>query len=76
MKLITPGTYELIKAAQNGSFKGGNTIGAVGLAPYHDLESRVPQDVQTKMTQLESDVIAGKVSTGWTNQPTGNCPQG
>ena len=49
--------------------------GAVGLAPYHDLASKVPADVQAKMTQVTADVVAGTIKTGWT-QPTANCPQG
>jgi len=75
MKLIVPGTFNIIKSVQDGSFKGGNVKGQVGLAPYHDLDSKVPADVKTKMNQLSSDVASGKQSTGFTN-PTGNCPQG
>ena len=73
MKLITPGVFDLIKAAQGGSFKGGNQYGLVGLAPYHDNESKVPDAVKTKMTQLADDVKGGKVDTGW-KTPSGNCP--
>jgi basic membrane protein A len=75
MKLIVPGVFKLIKAAQDGSFKGGNNVGDVGLAPYHDLDSKVPADVKAKMNQISADVASGKQSTGFT-QPTGNCPQG
>jgi basic membrane protein A len=75
MKLITPGVFNLIKAAQAGSFKGGNVVGDVGMAPYHDLESRVPADVKSKMTQLSADIVSGKTPTGFT-KPTGNCPAG
>jgi basic membrane protein A len=75
MKLITPGVFNIIKAAQDGSFKGGNVVGQVGLAPYHDLDPKVPADVKTKMDQLSADMASGKQSTGFTS-PTGNCPQG
>jgi basic membrane protein A len=75
MKLITPGVFNLIKAAQAGSFKGGNVVGDVGMAPYHDLESKVPADVKSKMTQLSADIVSGKTPTGFT-KPTGNCPAG
>ena len=75
MKLITPGVFNIVKAVQDGSFKGGNVVGAVGLAPYHDLDSKVPADVKTKMTQITSDIVSGKTSTGW-DKPTANCPQG
>jgi basic membrane protein A len=75
MKLITPGVFNIIKAVGDGSFKGGNITGAVGLAPYHDLDSKVPADVKTKMTQVTSDIVSGKTPTGW-DKPTANCPQG
>jgi basic membrane protein A and related proteins len=75
MKLITPGVFELIKAAHDGGFKGGNTLGSVALAPYHDLESRVPAEVKSKIQQVTTDVLAGKVDTKWSARPTGNCPQ-
>jgi basic membrane protein A len=75
MKLIVPGVFNLIKAAQDGSFKGGNNVGDVGLAPYHDLDSKVPADVKAKMNQISADVASGKQPTGFTS-PTGNCPQG
>jgi basic membrane protein A len=75
MKLIVPGVYNQIKAVQDGSFKGGNVKGQVGLAPYHDLDSKVPADVKTKMNQLSASVASGQTSTGFTS-PTGNCPTG
>ena len=65
----------IVKAAQDGSFKGGNITGAVGLAPYHDLDSKVPADVKTKMTQVTADVVSGKTPTGF-DKPSANCPQG
>jgi basic membrane protein A len=75
MKLIVPGVYNNIKAVQTNTFKGGNVLGDVGLAPFHDLEARVPADVKTKMTQVTAEVVGGSTRTGWT-APTGNCPQG
>src|SRR5205823_7723311 len=76
MKLIVPGVFKIIKSAQDGSFKGGNVKGDVGLAPYHDLDSKIPADVKQKMTQVISDVVGGKTKTGWSGTPTSNCPQG
>jgi basic membrane protein A len=75
MKLITPGVFGIVKDVQDNSFKGGNVVGDVGLAPYHDLDSKVPADVKSKMTSVTADVVGGKTQTGW-DKPTGNCPQG
>ena len=74
MKLITPGVATLIKSVQDNQFKAGNAAGNVGLAPYHDLDSRVPADVKAKIQQVTTEVLAGRVQTGW-GAPTGNCPQ-
>jgi len=62
-KLLTPGVFGLIKSVQDGTFKGGNNIGDVGLAPYHDLDSKVPASVKAKITQLTADLKSGAVKT-------------
>jgi basic membrane protein A and related proteins len=73
MKLIVPGVFNLIKGAQANTFKGGNVTGDVGLAPYHDLDAKVPADVKTKMNQLTADIASGRTKTGFTT-PVGTCP--
>lgn len=59
LKDIVTGVKDLIVAASDGSFKGGDTYGPSMLAPYHNLESKVPDDVKAKLTD-----IAQKLSTG------------
>jgi basic membrane protein A len=75
VKRVDTAVFLAIKRVVDGNFKGGNITGDVALAPYHDLDSKVPADVKTKITQVTSDVTAGKVQTGW-DKPTGNCPTG
>src|SRR5207237_10461169 len=48
-KLLTPGVFNLVKAVQDASCKGGNNTGTIGLAPHHDWDSKVPADVKTKV---------------------------
>lgn len=69
MKMIAPGVAELIDAAKNAqaqtsAFPSGNYEGQVGLAPYHDLESSVPDEVKVQMTKLTQDLQSGDVQTG------------
>lgn len=64
LKLLTPGVFAIIKAAQDGAFKGGNVNGDVGLAPFHNFDSQVPADVKTKLQTLDADLKSGKVKTG------------
>ncbi len=63
MKLITPGVFDLVKAARDGNFKSGNFNGQVGLAPYHDTESKVPADVKAKIEELTKGISSGSIKT-------------
>ncbi len=65
MKLITPGVFDLIKAAQEGSFPAGNFLGATGLAPYHDFDSVIPADVKAKINELDEALKSGALATGY-----------
>jgi basic membrane protein A len=58
---------EAIKQAQDGSFKGGVTVGTlksggVGLAPYHDLDGAVPAELKAEIDALAKGIIDGSVS--------------
>ncbi len=69
LKMIAPGVAELIAAArdaqaQTAAFPGGNYEGRVGLAPYHDLESSVPDELKVQMTQLTENLRSGDIQTG------------
>jgi basic membrane protein A len=65
MKLITPGVFDLVKMSKDGSFPGGNFFGDVGLAPFHDHESAVPQDVKDKLEEIDAGLRDGSISTGY-----------
>lgn len=62
-KLLTPGVFNLIKAAQAGAFKGGNNVGEVGLAPFHDNADKVSADVQAKLTATDKGLKDGSIKT-------------
>jgi len=64
MKLLTPGTLDLIKQAKDGKFPaGGNYYGKAGLAPYHDLDSKVPADVKAKIQEIDKGLQDGSLKT-------------
>jgi basic membrane protein A len=65
MKLITPGVTGLIKNSVEGSFPGGNFLGPVGLAPFHDHEDDVPQEVKDKLEEINAGLDDGSISTGY-----------
>lgn len=68
LKLLTPGTYELIVAAKEaqagtGEFPAGNYMGDAGYAPYHDLEDEVPDDVKARMEEINQGLLDGSIQT-------------
>lgn len=64
MKLLTPGTFDLIKMAKEGNFPGGDYLGQAGFAPYHDVESQVPAEVKAKMEEIQKALADGSLETG------------
>ncbi len=65
MKLITPGVFDLITMAKDGSFPAGNYLGEVGLAPFHDFEDTISQDIKDKIAEAEAGLEDGSIDTGY-----------
>lgn len=63
-KKIAEGVEAIIADIVAGSAPSGNVQGSVGLAPYHDLESRVPAEVQQQVLEVIAGLDAGSISTG------------
>ena len=61
LKNMDTTTVQAVKAAMDGSFKGGVIVGnlksgGVGLAPFHDQDSAVPADLKKEL-----DAVKGKI---------------
>jgi basic membrane protein A len=65
MKLITPSLVDLLTGAQAGTWTAGNYYGAAGLAPYHDFDSKIPQEVKDKITEIDAGLKDGSITTGY-----------
>jgi basic membrane protein A len=65
MKLITPGVFDLIKASQDGSFPGGNFVGDVGLAPFHDFDSQISAEIKSRIEEIDAGLRDGSLLTGY-----------
>ena len=63
LKLETPGVFALLKLAKDGKLPSGNYLGIAGYAPFHDLDSKVPAEVKTKMEQIAKDITSGALKT-------------
>jgi basic membrane protein A len=57
---------QVIKDTLNGQFTSANYIGdlanqGVGISPFHDWASKIPQATQDELTQIEQGLIAGTI---------------
>jgi len=62
MILITPGVAALIERAYQNDFPAGNFYGDIGLAPFHDFESYVPQPVQDSLQTIADGLNNGSIN--------------
>jgi len=63
-KKITDGVSDLVTQVVNGTSLPANVTGQVGIAPYHDLADRVPDDVTDKVTLVIAGLGDGSIVTG------------
>jgi basic membrane protein A len=65
MKLITPGVFDLVELSVEGNFPSGNFFGAADLAPFHDFEDEVPEEVKADLEEIKAGLEAGTIDTGY-----------
>lgn len=65
MKLITPAVEELLAEAAAGNFISGNFYGEAGLAPFHDFEDQIPQEVKDSLAAIDAGLKDGSITTGY-----------
>ena len=66
MKLMDVTTFEVIKAAKEGTFKGGSVVGnlangGVALAPFHNLDSMVPAELKAELDTVKAGILSGEI---------------
>ncbi|MGH2694628.1 MAG: BMP family lipoprotein [Actinomycetota bacterium] len=59
--------FDTIQAAVEGSFEGGLYVGTlendgVGIAPFHEFEDEVPEELKSEIGQLRDGIIDGSIS--------------
>ncbi len=69
-KNVDVAVYEYIKSVKGGTVKGGMVTanlknGGVGLAPFHDWDSKISADVKAKITEAADGLKSGAISTGY-----------
>jgi basic membrane protein A len=69
-KNVDVAVYEYLKSVKGNSSKAGvftaNLKNAgIGLAPYHDWDSKIPADVKAKIKEASDGIKNGKIATGY-----------
>jgi basic membrane protein A len=69
LKMIAPGIVDLLRSAKDnqtgtGVFAAGNYLGQIGFAPYHELDSLVPEEVKQEMSKLPQALLSGEIQMG------------
>ena len=70
MKNVNVAVYNYIKSITDKSVKAGAVTaniqnGGVGLAPFHDWDSKIPADVKAKIQAATDGIKNGSVTTGY-----------
>jgi basic membrane protein A len=69
LKRMDATVKQAIEMAKDGSFEGGVIVGTlenggVGLAPFHELEGVVSDEMKAELEALEAGIIDGSISVG------------
>jgi basic membrane protein A len=67
MKNMDVAVFDTTSAAIDGSFEGGRYVGTlenegVAIAPFHDFEDEVPDELKSELDTLREGIIAGDIS--------------
>lgn len=65
MKLITPAVEQLIASAADGTFEGGNFFGDAALAPFHDFEDQISDEIKQSLDEISAGLTDGSIETGY-----------
>jgi len=69
-KNVDAAVYNYLKTVKDGSVKAGIMTanlsnGGIGLAPYHDWDSKIPQAVKDKVKEATDGLKSGTLQTGY-----------
>jgi len=71
MKRLDNAVFAVVETVLNDEFPGGSvyvgtlTNDGVGLAPYHDFENAIPDELKKEVDAIIEGVKKGEISTGW-----------
>lgn len=74
VKEIGAAVFDTIKSVVDGKFSskpyvGDLKNGGVSIAPFHDFDAKVPQELKDGVKKIKEDIISGKIKVETPNQP-------
>ncbi|NLE44649.1 MAG: BMP family ABC transporter substrate-binding protein [Chloroflexi bacterium] len=82
LKRMDNSCFSVVQAAMEDDFEGCGVYigdlknGGVDIAPYHDLDSAIPDELRAEIEDLRQKIISGEITdTGCISYPE-NCPSG
>ena len=74
LKQLSTDVQDIVENAVEGEFSNEPYVGTlendgVGIAPYHDQEDAVGQELAAEVEQLEQDIIDGTITVESENSP-------
>ncbi|PID51110.1 MAG: BMP family ABC transporter substrate-binding protein [Propionibacteriales bacterium] len=66
--------FEAIKSVIDGDFSSDPFVGTLqnegtGLSPYHEFDSKIPDDIKSEIDAIKADIISGKIKITSAAQP-------
>ncbi len=71
LKRLDNAVYAVVEATTKDEFGGGGVYvgtlanGGVGMAPFHDFEDQIPDDIKADLEAIQQGIIDGTIDTGW-----------
>ena len=71
IKKLDAAVFGVITEILEGRWAGGESYygslanGGVGMAPFHDLEDQVPDNIKEDLKAIQAGILAGTIDTGW-----------
>lgn len=75
VKEIGAAVFDTVKEASEGNFTAESYVGTlenggVGLAPYHDYDSKIPADLKSKVDEYKKKIESGELKIESPNSPS------
>jgi len=70
LKKMDVAVFDAVKAVIDDTFEGGTYTGTlandgVGIAPFHEFEDEVSDELKAELEEVKKGVIDGTIDTGW-----------